>query len=154
AVVVGAFHAPALVDPPMMWEPPAAPVEARDDRFVTSLIPYAFELLDARSGYPAGIPDPAWQHRVLGALAEGPAAVESEVAAAIVEIARSTRGRGHVAGIPDAKEAARIAGDLARLRGLPAPSRRELLEAIESALARGERLGRGRVLARACEEVL
>lgn len=154
AVVVGAFHAPALIDPPMMWEPPTEPIAASEARFVTSLIPYAFELLDARSGYPAGIADPAWQQRLLTALAEGPAAVERELAEAIVAIARAVRGRGHVAGIPDAKEAARVAGDLARLRGLPAPSRRELLEAIESALARGELLGRGRVLARACEEVL
>ena len=44
--------------------------------------------------------------------------------------------------------------DLATLRGLAAPSRRELIEAITTVLAQGELLGRGRAAAGALEQVL
>jgi hypothetical protein len=44
--------------------------------------------------------------------------------------------------------------DLATLRGLAAPARRELIEAITTVLAQGELLGRGRAAAGALEQVL
>ncbi|MBN6056087.1 VWA domain-containing protein [Nonomuraea sp. RK-328] len=47
-----------------------------------------------------------------------------------------------------------MACDLARLRGLPAPGRGELLEAVTAVLGQGEPLGRGRALARALDAVL
>ncbi len=47
-----------------------------------------------------------------------------------------------------------MAGDLARLRGLPAPGRGELLEAVQTVLGRGETYGTGRAVARALERVL
>ncbi len=153
AVVVGAFHAAALVDPPMLFTPIEEP-EGAPSTIVTSLVPYAFELLDARSGYPAGIRDPGLMERRLDALREGPDACEALVSAVLVEVCRAMRRRKQVAGVPDAQEAARVAIDLARLRALPAPSRRELMEGLEIALGRGELLGRGRAIARACDEVL
>src|SRR5438094_275022 len=59
--VIGAFHAPALLTETTSEvrrrEPKSAEV-------VTSLVPYAFELLDSRTGYPAGIRDPEWQQGV------------------------------------------------------------------------------------------
>ncbi len=155
AVVVGAFHGGALLATPI-----PVPIPAHDRvrsgevrEVVTSLIPYGFELFDSRSGYPAGIRDPLWQQRAYECLRDG-GENEQVVAECVASIARAIRGRGHVAGVPDAAEAARLAKDVATLRGLPAPGRRELLEAIESAFAQGERLGRGRVIARALEEVL
>ncbi len=120
---------------------------------VASLVPYAFDLLDSRSGYPAGIRDPEWQARAHAALAAG-SDLEDAIATSIVGIVREVRALGHVAGVPDAQEAARMASDLARLRDLPSPGRREMLESIETCLAQGERLGRGRILARALERVL
>jgi uncharacterized protein with von Willebrand factor type A (vWA) domain len=151
--VVGAFHASALAD-----VPPFAPIEpfvpsARSRAVITSMSRYGFELLDSRSGYPAGIRDPAWQQLVVEALsARTP--VEALTFDAVTRIARVVRASRHVASFPDASEAARIAVDLARLRGLSAPSRRELLEGITSAMTHGEPLGRGRVIARALESVL
>ncbi len=56
--------------------------------------------------------------------------------------------------MPDAHAAAAVAAQLAALRGLAAPGRRELIEAAQTALAHGELLGRGRVVARAMEQVL
>lgn len=77
AAVVGAFHAPALVIDG--FRAPASSEEAQggasdapapEDEHpavVTSLVPYAFDLLDSRSGYPAGIRDPRWQQAVFTA---------------------------------------------------------------------------------------
>ncbi|MFC5945739.1 DUF5682 family protein, partial [Micromonospora harpali] len=85
AAVVGAFHAPALPTPdaagpagPATSGPArstAGPLGGAADRstappgdaVATSLVPYAFDLLDSRSGYPAGIRDPRWQQAVLAA---------------------------------------------------------------------------------------
>jgi Mg-chelatase subunit ChlD len=161
AAIVGAFHAAALLPEPRLWHAPAAPggrSHDRDDRrdreaLVSSLIPYGFELLDARSGYPAGIRDPRWQQRLWQTLRDG-GDVGALVAACLVEITRGIRARGLPASVPDAHAAADVAMSLARLRGLAAPGRRELVEAVQSALTQGELLGRGRVVARAMDQVM
>lgn len=154
AALIGAFHAPALVSgvPDAVAavaaageEPAAAPV--------TSLVPYAFDLLDSRSGYPAGIRDPRWQQAVLTAAGD-PGRVRDAAARAITDLCRELRAAGHTAGTGEAAETLRLACDLARLRGLPAPGRGELLEAVTTVLGQGEPLGRGRALARSLEVVL
>ncbi len=152
AAIVGAFHAPVLtVDPAA----PAAAAQSASGRgtVATSLVPYTFALLDERSGYPAGIRDPAWQQSVLMAAGD-PAAVEYAALSAVVRVCAAVRAAGHPAGPAEAREATRLACDLARLRGLPAPGRGELVEAIQSVLAHGEVMGRGRVVAQAMERVL
>jgi hypothetical protein len=147
AAVIGSFHAAALLDGPVDSSvPPAADV-------VTSLVPYGFALLDERSGYPAGIRDPEWQQAVLEAAGD-PAAVEAAAASLIVRICARVRELGHPAGPGEAREALRLAIDLARLRGLPAPGRGELVEAVQTVLTHAEPLGRGRVVARAAGDVL
>jgi Mg-chelatase subunit ChlD len=162
AAVVGSFHGGGLLpdpgdDPlPRLPEPPSGGSGSDDppaDGVVTSLVAYGFEQLDSRSGYPAGIRDPQWHQRVLErTLAHG---TSDEVAQeVVVEICRELRQQRQLAGTPDAAEALRMARGLCALRGLHAPGRRELLEGLQSALARGEVLGRGRVVARAIERVL
>ncbi len=148
--VVGAFHGPALLEHQAEAEPPRAPAGVE---VVTSMVPYTFALLDSRSGYPAGIRDPEWQQ----ALWRGrctPKTVDRAVVSSSVGVCRELRERGHAAGVPDAREAVRFAGDLARLRSLPAPGRRELVEALQTCLAQGEALGRGRAVAAAMQPVL
>src|SRR6185503_474966 len=81
-------------------------------------------------------------------------ASERAANAAIVNICRALREQGHAAGVPDARESSRLATDLARLRGLAAPGRREVIEAVQSGLAQGEPLGRGRAVATAMQRVL
>ncbi|WP_414490393.1 DUF5682 family protein, partial [Streptomyces halstedii] len=99
---------------------PPVPRPSRDGPvWTTSLIPYTYALLDERSGYPAGIRDPEWQHMVLDAAGD-PAALEEALTRAAVRICAELRGLGHPSGPADAREIARLAGDLARLRGLPA----------------------------------
>nr|WP_051777450.1 DUF5682 family protein [Streptomyces violaceorubidus] len=158
ALVVGAFHAPALVSPVTADGPgrdgpgePAGP----DDRpaWTTSLIPYTYALLDERSGYPAGIRDPEWQHLVVRAAGD-PGALEEALTQTAVRVCAALRGLGHPSGPADAREIVRLASDLARLRGLPAAGRGELVEAVQTVLAQGEPYGRGRAVARAMEQVL
>ncbi|MER5874162.1 DUF5682 family protein [Streptomyces sp. NPDC002044] len=119
---------------------------------VTSFVPYSFDLLDSRSGYPAGIRDPLWQQAVLHAAGD-PVRVREAASVAVTRLCRELRRAGHTAGTGEAAEALRLACDLAVLRGLPAPGRGELIEAVTTVLGQGEPLGRGRALARALEAV-
>ncbi|MEV7024482.1 DUF5682 family protein [Kitasatospora sp. NPDC093558] len=155
AAVVGAFHAPALLDGPDVLEPPGGdePSDADAPAHVVSLIPYTYPLLDARSGYPAGIRDPEWQHTVLDAAGD-PDRLAAALTTTAVRITEALRTQDHPSGPADAREIVRLTGDLARLRGLAAPGRGELVEAVQTVLAQGEPLGRGRAVARALERVL
>lgn len=150
AAVVGSFHAAALMETPELWQAveSAPPGEVR-----TSLIPYAFNLLDSRSGYPAGIRDPRWQQQVYETGLE-PKKLCDIISELAVELCRDLRTQRHPAGSPDAQECVRVCLQLASLRGLPAPGRREFLEAVQTSMAQGELLGRGRALAKALENVL
>ena len=151
AVVVGAFHAPALL-PDVVGR--AAPhVGATASTVVTSLIPYTFPLLDSRSGYPAGIRDPEWQQAAYESGLDA-ATVRQRAGELAVGIVAAMREAGHAAGTVDATELVRLAGDLARLRGHAAPGRRELVEACAAVLSQGEPVGRGRAVARAMQQVL
>lgn len=153
--VVGAFHANALLEQPVLEKLPTRAIDPHaqyTDR-TGALVPYDFELLDSRSGYPAGIRDPSLVQRAFELFSTGQS-LEAALPDILVEIARALREKGHVASFSDVREAARMARDLASLRGLRSPSRRELLESIETSMAQGEPLGRGRVLARALETVL
>ncbi|MFC9060482.1 DUF5682 family protein [Streptomyces sp. NPDC057074] len=163
AVVVGAFHAPALLSPDDAAEAagaagaagavPGARGDAEPSEWTTSLIPYTYALLDERSGYPAGIRDPEWQHLVVRAAGD-PDALEEALTRTAVRVCAELRGLGHPSGPADAREITRLASDLARLRGLPVAGRGELVEAIQTVLAQGEPYGRGRAVARAMERVL
>lgn len=151
-VVIGAFHAAALLPEPVLWTPPDSAPNKTADSPVTSLIPYSFPQLDQRSGYPAGVLDPVWQQTMLAA-ADPDSAIRL-VADLAVELCRCLRSAGHVAGTPDATEVVRLARDLSRLRSQLAPGRGEFLEAIQTALVQGDLLGRGRAVAAAAREVL
>ncbi|MEU6953305.1 DUF5682 family protein [Streptomyces sp. NPDC045714] len=118
-----------------------------------SLVPYTYPLLDSRSGYPAGIRDPEWQHTVLDAAGD-PAALHEALIRTAVRVCAALREQGHPYGPADGREVVRVAGDLARLRGLPAAGRGELLEAVQTVLGRGETYGTGRAVAGALERVL
>ncbi|MEU3777538.1 DUF5682 family protein [Streptomyces sp. NPDC032472] len=166
AAVIGAYHAPALAALPvgpgaaLPADALPAPVpagasgpQAEGSAGVTSFVPYAYELLDSRSGYPAGIRDPLWQQAVFEAGGD-PARLRDAASVAVTGLCRELRRAGHTAGTGEAAETLRLACDLAVLRGLPAPGRGELLEAVTTVLGQGEPLGRGRALARALEAVL
>ncbi|MCO8273227.1 DUF5682 family protein [Actinoplanes sp. TRM 88003] len=155
SAVVGAFHAPALLTTSDGGRSGDAGPDPSGDggAAVISLVPYTFDLLDARSGYPAGIRDPRWQQAVHDAGAE-PDGIRAAADRFAVEVSRELRGQGQPAGPGESAEVARLASDLAALRGLPAPGRGELVEALQTVLAQGAPVGVGRGVARAMEEVL
>ncbi|MGW2590278.1 DUF5682 family protein [Streptomyces sp. NPDC001515] len=132
---------------------PGTAGSAGDAACTVSLVPYTYALLDSRSGYPAGIRDPEWQHTVLDAAGD-PAALDEALVRTAVRVCAALREQGHPYGPADGREVVRVAGDLARLRGLPAPGRGELLEAVQTVLGRGETYGTGRAVAQALERVL
>lgn len=145
--LVGSYHAAALLD--RRAGPPFVLVgETRG-----ALVGYTFAQLDSRSGYPAGIRDPRWQQLVVGARRD-PAAVGAAATTVITEVTRELRTAGHPAGPGEAAEAVRVALDLATLRGLAAPARREVIEAVTTVHAQGDVLGRGRAVAAAAQRVL
>lgn len=151
AAVVGSFHAAALLPTPVLWRPlQCGDPPTEGEPAVTSLIPYSHDLLDSRSGYPAGIRDPQWQQWVWQH-ADDRAALDRCMATVVSRVCARMRTRGHVAGVPDALETVRVVRDLVRLRRLPAPGRRELLEAVQLTLGRGESMGRGQQLGHALE---
>lgn len=145
--VVGSFHAAALIG-----SHPACAIPDAGEASRTALIPYTFAQFDERSGYGAGIRDPAWQQTAWAAA--DAVALDGALAAAAVAVCRRMRGQRHQASTSDARELVRVARDLARLRGLPAAGRGELVEAAQSVLARGELLGAGRAVAAALEHEL
>lgn len=160
AAVTGAWHSPALTESRISEEARADAAlldelqPLRNSRTTTaSLVPYSHELLDSRSGYPSGIRDPRWQQAVLehgGDRAE----FEDVVATLLTRLASGIRAQGHPCGPGEIQEAHRMALDLAALRTLPVPGRRELLEACTSVFAQGDVLGRGRVVARVAQSIL
>ncbi|MCA9067393.1 MAG: VWA domain-containing protein, partial [Planctomycetaceae bacterium] len=155
AVVVGAYHAPALLPEPVLWSMPEEDkIETKpaSGKISTALIPYSFDQLDERSGYPAGIRDPLWHQRAFETVQLDD--WDQTVADLVVGVCRELREQGHPMNAADGKEVLRMARDLATLRNFPAPGRGELIEAIQSCLARGEVMGIGRAVARAMEEIL
>ncbi|MDO5681691.1 MAG: DUF5682 family protein, partial [Propionibacteriaceae bacterium] len=153
--VTGAWHSPALTgDPDDTAEADAALLAGWQVGAATScLVPWTAEQLDSRSGYPAGIRDPRWQTEVLQHGGDA-AALADRTTALLTRMAAGVRAEGFPAGPGEAAEAARLARDLASIRGLPAPGRDELLEACTTVYAHGDVLGRGRMVARVAQAVL
>lgn len=143
-VVVGSFHCLGLLDGEPVVPETVQPVQL-------SLVRYSFEQLDSRSGYASGIRDPYWQQRMLGIT---PAGVTDLVHEIIVDVARACREEGEPAGTGEIAEAIRCAHDLANLRDLNNPGRREVLEALNTVFSYGSVTGRGRIIARALQKVM
>ncbi|BBM85373.1 DUF5682 family protein [Candidatus Uabimicrobium amorphum] len=149
-VIVGAFHAAALLRQPLLWQETTGKI---CEDTTTSLIPYSFDLLDSRSGYPAGIRDPLWRQGVWETLRNS-GCIEDTMAKVLTQICQAIRDEDHCAGTPDAIEILRMAKDLSSLRSLKTIGRGEFLEAIETCLTQGEIYGRGQIVARALQKAL
>lgn len=143
-VVVGSYHCLGLLDGEPEVPATVSPVNM-------SLVRYSFAQLDSRSGYASGIRDPYWQQRMLGITSAGVTDLINDV---IVDVARECRTQGEPAGTGEIAEAIRCAHDLARLRGLPNPGRREVLEALNTVFSYGSVTGRGRIVAQALQKVM
>src|SRR5207244_732947 len=106
---------------------PAQVVPWAEDQVTTSLLPYDYQLLDSRSGYPAGIRDPGWREQVLHAGGDA-ARVDEALTVAVVAICRELRRTGHVASASDVEELLRalklpLPGSMPPARDRPPPLR-------------------------------
>jgi hypothetical protein len=130
AVVCGAWHAPALVEPG-----PAAP-DIRTLRklpkvkVATTWVPWTYGLLARESGYGAGVDSPAWYDQLFDA-------DELPVARWLARAARLLRSEGLDASAAQVVDATRLAGALAGIRDRPLAGLDELLDATRSVLCLG-----------------
>jgi len=129
AVVVGAWHVPALADGP------AAKVDAATLRGLpkvkvgVSWVPWTHRRLAFATGYGAGVRSPGWYAHVFahpGALG---------VSRWFVQAARLLRQHGQSASPDHLIAATRTAGALAALRGRPRPGLAEVLDAADTVMA-------------------
>lgn len=158
AAVIGAYHAVALLPEPKLWGPidiaesPTIDKPRDDAGIATALIPYAFEQLDERSGYPAGVRDPMWHQSVFDA--DSIDDLDLRMVDLIVGVCRELRIARHPMNAADAQEVVRVSRDLARVRNFPAPGRQEVIEAMQLCLTQGQVFGTGRAVAAAMQTVL
>lgn len=132
AVVCGAWHAPALVEP----LGPAAP----DTRLLKGLpktkaaltwVPWTHSRLAAGSGYGAGVTSPGWYHHLF-------TETEQPVARWLTKVAGVLRSHDLPVSSAHIIEAVRLADTLAALRGRPLPGLSEVTEAVRSVMCGGD----------------
>jgi hypothetical protein len=146
-VVTGGYHTVAL--PALVAAKPARPsIDASqvvDSR--TVLIRYSFDRLDRLTGYGAGMPSPAFYQRLWDAASQGQK-TDSVALDILFDLADRVRAAGH----DQAPTAATVTAAceqvqrLAQLRGNPAPTRDDVLDAISSCYVKGAVDAEGRVI--------
>ena len=132
AVVCGAWHAPAFVDPPLVKEDDALLKRLSRIKVVATWVPWTHRRLARFSGYGAGINAPGWYRH----LWQHP---QETATAWLTRVARLLRGEGLDASPAQVIDAVRLAESLAALRNRPRPALAELNEAALAVLCQGER---------------
>ena len=131
AVVCGAWHAPALVEPRPAKSDTALLAKLPKTAVTATWIPWTNSRLSYRSGYGAGIKSPGWY----GHLWE---ADERGAIRWVTRAARLLREEGLDTSSASVIEAVRLAEALAAMRGLPMPGMVELHEAMRTVLCGGD----------------
>ena len=137
-VVTGGFHTPALIE--ALATRGETPEPAAASASSSYLIRYSFEALDALSGYAAGLPQPGY-YDYLWKRAEGSDGVPPwrETALDLLSrFGRKLREDGHAVSVPAQVEVLRVAETLARMRGRQGAARYDLIDAVRTALVKGE----------------
>jgi hypothetical protein len=132
AVICGAFHAPVLAELPPAKEDNARLKGLKKTQSAITWIPWTYERLALRSGYGAGVVSPAW-YDLIFAVPEA-----RRISTWMTQAARLFRREGLDASPAHAIEAGRLAHALAALRGQAQPRLAEMLEAVQTVMARGE----------------
>lgn len=137
-VVAGGFHIPALVDAANDDE--EVPVSTSKDTASSYLIRYGFAALDALSGYAAGLPQPGyydylWQQANQAA---GEPQWRETALDLMSRFGRQLRDKGHIVSVPAQVEVIRAAECLAMMRGRKGAGRYDLIDAVRTALVKGE----------------
>ncbi len=139
-VVVGGFHAPALLTPK---ETAGKTRPLRKSAAQSYLIRYGYRELDALMGYGAGLPQPGyyqslWDHaQSQDGTPDWPEAAHDLIQA----FAARMRTQGHGISVPAQTELLRSAQLLAQMRGRPGALRHDLIDGVKTALLKGESTG-------------
>ena len=138
-VLTGGFHTPALVDAVAQGDSrrPPTGASATVNSFV---IRYGFAALDAQSGYAAGLPQPGYYDYLWRRAdeAKGSPQWRETALALLTEFARELRADGHSIAVPTLVEVLRVAEGLAAMRGRQGAARYDLIDALRTALVKGE----------------
>ncbi|WP_147160639.1 DUF5682 family protein [Novosphingobium sediminis] len=132
-VLVGGFHAAALIDPAhgKVVEPKAGAGAGR-----SYLVRYGMRQLDALAGYGAGLALPGFYERLWQARESGGASLALDL---ITGFAAHLRGTDMAApSLPVVLNAVEQAERLAALRGRPFPARDDIVDAVRSSFIKDE----------------
>jgi hypothetical protein len=131
AVVCGAFHAPALVEPGDRKADEALVRGLARVKVAATWIPWSHGRLSLASGYGAGITSPGWYHELW---VGGERVTERWLA----RVARLLRDKDLEAPAANVVDAVRLAETLAALRDRARPGLRELTEATDAVFCFGD----------------
>lgn len=131
AVVVGAWHVPALLERPKASEDAKLLAGLPRTKVSATWVPWTHSRLSLASGYGAGVEAPGWYDHLFSHPAAG------VTQAWLARTARVLRSAGYDAPPASVIDASRLAEALAALRGAPAPGLEELEEATVSAVLSG-----------------
>jgi hypothetical protein len=131
AVVCGAWHAPALANPPPAREDSARLKGLPKRKLAATWVPWTHGRLTHASGYGAGIEAPGFYQHLWESAGE-------PTTRWLTRIAQLLRGHDLAASTASVIEAARLAEALAALRDRPRPTLEELNEATLAVLCHGD----------------
>jgi Family of unknown function (DUF5682) len=132
AVVCGAWHAPALVEPLGSASADIATLRGLPRRKTTlSWVAWTHSRLAAASGYGAGVTSPGWYHHLF-------TAPDAVVARWLTKVAGVLRSHDLPVSSAHVIEATRLAEALAALRGRPLAGLAEVSEATRAVLCEGD----------------
>lgn len=132
-VVVGGFHAPALVG-----DLDSAKPEKHIGKADCYLVRYGFRALDALNGYAAGLPQPGYYQQLWDRSDTGQPAWRTLGIDLVSDFSTQMGADGHAIALPAQVEAIRMAESLAIMRGRPGTMRHDLIDGIKAALVKGE----------------
>jgi hypothetical protein len=132
AVVCGAWHAPALVEPLPDGKADKALLPALSKaKIQATWVPWTYGRLSAASGYGAGVESPGWYHHLW-------THQKNVVIRWLTNVARLLRQEDIDASSASVIEAVRLAETLAAMRESPLPGLAELNEAVQTVLCFGD----------------
>lgn len=146
AVVCGAWHAPAVSEPPPAKEDTALLKGLPKTKVEVTWVPWTYGRLAYGSGYGAGIESPGWYHHLWkGGAEDNNNSSRSNVNVNVTiswmtRVARLLREQDLDASSAHVIEAVRLAESLAALRNRPLPGLPELNEATQTVLCFGSNL--------------
>ena len=136
AVVVGAWHGPALTELDTVGQDDAILTDLSSVAVEAAWIPWTYGRMAASQGYGAGIHSPGWYHHLWQAGQAGATPTEATVRW-LTRVAGLLRDEGFDASAAHVIETVRLAESVAALRNLTLPGLTELTEATQTVMCAG-----------------